>query len=87
MSEMKLSSRHRIRNSNPGGLRPSTLPLGHRDSPQYEFCEWMEKKHVCFFQTAETGKQIPNCPIKTRTESVRGEGGDIESPSARLAQY
>ena len=26
MIEMTLSSRHRIRNSNPGGLRPSTLP-------------------------------------------------------------
>ena len=33
--EMTLSSRHRIRNSNPGGLRPSTLPLGHGGSPQY----------------------------------------------------
>ena len=30
-----MSSRHRIRNSNPGGLRPSTLPLGHGGSPQY----------------------------------------------------
>ena len=26
MSEMTLSSRDRIRNSSPGGLRPSTLP-------------------------------------------------------------
>ena len=32
---MKLSSRHRMRNSSPGGLRPSTLPLGHGGSPQY----------------------------------------------------
>ena len=32
---MTLSSRHRFRNSSPGGLRPSTLPLGHRGSPQY----------------------------------------------------
>ena len=29
MNEMTLSSRHRIRSSSPGGLRPSTLPLGH----------------------------------------------------------
>ena len=29
---MTLSSRHRIRNSSPGGLRPSTLPLGHGGS-------------------------------------------------------
>ena len=35
MIEMTLSSRHRIRNSSPGGLRPSTLPLGHGGSPQY----------------------------------------------------
>ena len=35
MNEMTLSSRHRIRNSSPGGLRPSTLPLGHVGSPQY----------------------------------------------------
>ena len=35
MNEMTLSSRHRIRKSSPGGLRPSTLPLGHGGSPQY----------------------------------------------------
>ena len=35
MIEMTLSSRHRIRNLSPGGLRPSTLPLGHWGSPQY----------------------------------------------------
>ena len=33
MIEMTLSSRHRIRNSSPGGLRPSTLPLGNGGSP------------------------------------------------------
>ena len=32
MIEMTLSSRHRIRNSSPGGLRPRTLPLGHGGS-------------------------------------------------------
>ena len=32
---MTLSSRHRIRNSSPGGLRPSTLSLGHGGSPQF----------------------------------------------------
>ena len=34
MIEMTLSSRHRIRNSSPGGLR-LTRYLGHGDSPQY----------------------------------------------------
>ena len=45
---MTLSSIHRIRNSSTGGLRPSTLPLGHGGSPQYwlshvdgeETCPW-----------------------------------------------
>ena len=31
---MTLPSRRRIRNSNPKGLRPSRLPLGHGGSPQ-----------------------------------------------------
>ena len=35
MNMMKLPSRHRIRNSNSGGLRPSTLPIGRGGSPQY----------------------------------------------------
>ena len=35
MIEMTLSSKTRIRNSSPGGLRPSTLPFGHGGSPQY----------------------------------------------------
>ena len=32
MIEMTLSSRHRIRNWSPGGLRPSTLPLNNTQS-------------------------------------------------------
>ena len=35
MDEMILPSWHRIRNSSPGGLRPSTLTLGHGGFPQY----------------------------------------------------
>ena len=36
MNETLLPPRYRVRNSNPGGLRPSTLHLGHRrGSPQY----------------------------------------------------
>ena len=37
MNEVILPSRlrHRIRNSSPGCLRPSKLPLGHEGSPQY----------------------------------------------------
>ena len=32
MNEMTLPSRHKTQNSNPGGLRPSPLPLGHECS-------------------------------------------------------
>ena len=58
MSLVTLPSRHRIRNSSLGGLRPSTLP--HNT----EFYEWMEKKHFCFFQSAETGKRALNSCVK-----------------------
>ena len=65
MIEMTLSSRHRIRNSSPGSLRPSTLPLGHGGSPQY----WLshvegEETFFCFFQTAETGNRTLNSGVK-----------------------
>ena len=46
--EMTLSSRHRIRNSSPGGLRPSTLPLGHGGSPQYWFSH-VDGEEKCLF--------------------------------------
>ena len=52
MSEMTLPTRHRIRNSNPGDLRPSTLPLGHG-----VFYEWMGLGN-------ETGKRTPNSSVK-----------------------
>ena len=29
-----------------------------------EFCEWMGRKHLCFFQTGETGKRTPNSGVK-----------------------
>ena len=31
MNDMRLSSRHRIRNSSPASLRPSTLPAGYNE--------------------------------------------------------
>ena len=33
--EMTLPFRHVFRNSSPGGLRSSTIPLGHGGSSQY----------------------------------------------------
>ena len=47
MNEMTLSSRHRIWNLSPGGLRPSTLLLGHGGSPQY-WLRPLEQKRVYF---------------------------------------
>ena len=48
-NEMTLHSRQRIRNSSPGGLRSSTLLLGHGGSQQYLTCE-----HRLFKQAALT---------------------------------
>ena len=61
MSEMTMPSRQRIRNSNHGCLRSSTLPLCHGSTPNTEFYEWM----VCFFQNAKTGKRAPNSSVKS----------------------
>ena len=55
---MTLSSRHRIRNSSPSGLRPSTLPLGHGGSPQYWVSHVDGEETFCFFQSAETGPPL-----------------------------
>ena len=49
MSEMTLPSRHRIRNSNPGGLGPSTLPLGHGGLAWTETCTESLKKDIVQF--------------------------------------
>ena len=48
MIEMTLSSRHRIRNTRPGGLRPSTLPHGHGGSPQYWLWEVDGEETILF---------------------------------------
>ena len=61
MIEMTLSSRHRIRNSSPGGLRPSTLPLGHGGSP----LSHVDGEETFFVSlTAETGNRTPNSGVK-----------------------
>ena len=74
---MTLSSRHRIRNSSPGGLRPSTLPLGHGGSPQYSHVDGEET--FCFFQTAETGNRTPNSSVKGSVSTSRSHWSDPEA--------
>ena len=65
MNEMTLPSRHRIRNYNPGGLRPSYRSVTESPHKTEFFYESMHgKKHFCFFQTAETGKRTPNSSVK-----------------------
>ena len=53
MIEMTLSSRHRIRNSSPGGL-PTILT----------FTRGWGGNIFCFFPTAETGNRTPNSGVK-----------------------
>ena len=79
MNEMILPHRHRIRNSNPGDLRTSTLPLGHGGSPQYWVLRVDGEEHICFFQTAETRKRTPN-------SSVKGSGAN-HYPSAPAPKW
>ena len=57
MIEMTLSSRHRIRNSSPGGLRPSTLPLGHGGSSQYWLSHVDGEETFVSFKPPQTGTE------------------------------
>ena len=56
---MTLPSRHRIRNSSPSGLKPSTLPVGHRGSPQYSIftSEWGRNIFVLLKLEGQSGVQ------------------------------
>ena len=60
---MTLSSRHRIRISSPGGLRPSTLHLGHGGSPQYWVLH-VDGEETFLFLSAKTGNRTPNSSVK-----------------------
>ena len=61
--------RHRIRISNPGDLRPSTLLLGHRSFPQYRVLRVDGEETFFSFKTQR--------PVnKPRTPSVKGSGAN-----------
>ena len=82
MSEMTLPSRHRIRNSNPRGLRPSTLPLGHSGSPKHCFLRVDEVDTFLFlFHTAEAGKRIPNSSLKGSVDNHYTRGPALYRPT------
>ena len=48
MNEVTLPSRHMIRNSSSGGLRPSTPPLGHGGWPQYWIFTSERSRNILF---------------------------------------
>ena len=68
MDKMTLPSRHRIRNSSPGGLRPSTLPLRHGgSSAPHNTYEWSlqvsgEETIVSLTPECESRGQIRDLP-------------------------
>ena len=50
MHDMTPPSRHMIRNSNPGGLMPSSLHLGPGPH-NIEYLQVIRKETFCFFET------------------------------------
>ena len=75
---MTLSSRHRIRNSSPGGLRPSTLPLGHGGSRQYRL------SHVNGEETCFVSFKPPRPGTEPRRERQRNEEHNQKVPNYLL---
>ena len=54
MNELTLPSRQIIQNSSPGGLRPSTLPLGHGGFLQYLFITSELGRNILFLWNLRT---------------------------------
>ena len=62
MNQMTIPSRHRIQISSPGGLLPSTLPLGHGGSPTQilNVLEWAGTKLFVWNLNTRTGQALPS---------------------------
>ena len=58
MNEMTLLFRHRIRNSSPGGVRPSTLSLGHGGPPQYWIFMSVRERNISFLWNLKVGSTV-----------------------------
>ena len=78
---MTLSSRHRIRNSSPGGLRPSTLLLGHESSPQY----WLS--HVNGEETFFVSFKPPRTGTEPRTLAWKATNHYPRAPAQKCSIY
>ena len=61
---MTLPSRHMIRNSNPRGLRPSTLSLCHGCSQQYWVLREDGEETFMFLSNCWDRKRPPNSSVK-----------------------
>ena len=74
INEMTLLSWHRFQNSNPGGLRPSTLPPGRRGSPQYWIftSEW--GRNIVFHWNAGAGFEFAISNFQTGSSSTTALG-------------
>ena len=67
--EMTPPSGHSFRNSNSGGLRPRTQPLGHRGTPEYRVLRVDGEETFLFLSNRRDRKRAPKC-------SVNGSGAN-----------
>ena len=76
MNVMTLPYRHMTRNSIPGVLRPSTLPLGHGGLPHYViFAIECKRSNFCFFKTwMQSGTQIRDLRLFRQAASATAPG-------------
>ena len=87
MNEMALPPRHRIRNSNPGSLWPSSLLLGHRGSPQYWMFTREQGRNLLFRWNlnAELGSN-PRSPSRQLYPLYEGPARPLQERSIREAK-
>ena len=62
MNDMTLLFWHRICNSSPGGLRPSTLPLDHGGFPQYWIFTSGRGRNILFLSNLKSGARTRDLP-------------------------
>ena len=76
MNGMTLPSRHRKRNWSPGGLRPSTLPLGYGGSPQYSIFTsvWGRNILVFFKLKGESGARTRDLWLSKQADLTTAPG-------------
>ena len=76
MNEMTPPSGHRIRNSSLGGLRPSTLHLGHGGSSQYSIFKSERGK---YFVSLKARVEVEPA-ISDKQEALTTASGPLPKP-------